>query len=109
MLGLALGLAQLYDCCYLTSGTLLALFVTVSLSYRLFFLSAEVALVPNLALIPMKVSRVEEKDAAQQKTQLEMPALSPPRWPLTPFTGRLINNLGKCSFIVMAFRRLGRV
>lgn len=70
LLGLALGLAQLYDCCYPKSRiraslTLLALIVTVSLVYR----PVKVALLPKLAMIPMKVSRVEEKDAAQQKTE----------------------------------------
>lgn len=35
-------------------------------------------------------------------------AVPPPRWLLTPFTGRLINNLRKCSFIVLAFRQLVR-
>lgn len=33
--------------------------------------------------------------------------VSPPRWLLAPFIAGLINNLWKCSIIVMAFRQPG--
>lgn len=79
MLGLALGLAQLYDCCYpkcriKVSLTLLAPFVTVSLAYRLFISWSSITAKPGIDSNEGQQSGGERRGTAEDGA--EMPPLS---------------------------------